>query len=111
MNSTTLQYKLYKIYLSAMFTAIILSVPLALILPLELSFENGLIENAKIIILLFGAVLILTSRADDAQFKWFQRLFASGLVLINLTRIKLGTGIFPAQNEIYKGSIRQHGGL
>ena len=95
MNSTTLQYKLYKIYLSAMFTAIILSVPLALILPLELSFENGLIENAQIVILLFGAVLILTSRADDAQFKWFQRLFASGLVLIILRELSWGRVFFP----------------
>lgn len=95
MNSTTLQYRLYKIYLSAMFTAIILSVPLALTLPLELSFENGLIENAQIVILLFGAVLILTSRAEDAQFKWFQRLFSSGLVLIVLRELSWGRVFFP----------------
>ena len=95
MNSTKLQCCIYKIYLGAMFAAIILSVPLALTLPLELSFENGLIENAQVVILLLGAVLILIPRAEDVQFKWFQRLFAAGLVLMTLRELSWGRVFFP----------------
>lgn len=92
MNSTKLQYR---IYLSVMFVAVLLSVPFAFILPLELSFENGLLENEQVVILILGAVLILVFRADDAQFKWFQRLFSAGLVLIALRELSWGRVFFP----------------
>ena len=77
-----------------MFVAVLLSVPLAFTLPLELSFENGLIENAQVVILLLGAVIVLVFRADDAQFKWFRRLFAAGLVLIALRELSWGRVFF-----------------
>lgn len=94
-----------------MLVAIILSVPLALTLPLELSFENGLIKNAQIVILLFGAVLILIFRAEAVQFKWFQRLCCVGACADNFARIELGTSIFSAKNEDDRTKFRQHSGL
>ena len=95
MKSTTLQYRMYKIYLSVMFAATILSVPLAFVLPVELSFENGVIENAQVVVLILAALLVLIFSSSDAQMKWFQRFFAAGLVLIALRELSWGRVFFP----------------
>lgn len=95
MNSTKLQYQMYKIYLCIMFVAVILSVPLAFVLPVELSFENGVIENAQVVILILAALLILNFPSPAAQMIWFQRFFAAGLVLMALRELSWGRVFFP----------------
>ena len=94
MNSKS-QYRMYKIYLSVMLVAVILSVPLAFVLPVELSFENELIENAQVIVLIFDALLILNSPSPAAQMIWFQRFFAAGLFLMALRELSWGRVFFP----------------
>lgn len=86
----------YKIYIKSALTAIILSVPLAFVLPVEWSFENGLIENAQIVVLLIGAILMLSVRS---KFKWFQRFFAAGLFLIAFRELSWGRVFFPVGME------------
>ena len=95
MNSTRLRYRLCKIYLAVMFGAVILSVPLAFILPVELSFENGVIENAQVAILILAALLMLIFPSPAAQMIWFQRFFAAGLVLMALRELSWGRVFFP----------------
>ena len=94
MNSK-LQYRMYKIYLSVMFGAVILSVPLAFVLPVELSFENGVIENAQVVILILAALLVLIFRSPAAQMIWFQRFFAAGLFLMAMRELSWGRVFFP----------------
>ncbi|MBR0261877.1 MAG: hypothetical protein IJQ85_08815 [Selenomonadaceae bacterium] len=89
---TPSQYRIYKIYVVIAFIAVISSVPLAFVLPVEWSFENGFIENAQVIILLVEAIWILTIRSP---MKWFQRFFA-GTCTDCFARIELGTSLFPA---------------
>ena len=95
MNFTEWQYRIYKIYLAVMVAAIILSIPLAFILPVEVSFENGLIENAQVVVLAVSATAILIFRSESAQMKWFQRLFAAGLFLMALRELSWGRVFFP----------------
>ena len=93
---TSSQYRIYKIYVVIAFIAVISSVPLAFVLPVEWSFENGFIENAQVIILLVEAIWILTIRSP---IKWFQRFFAAGLVLIALRELSWGRVFFPLKIE------------
>ena len=90
---TTLQYR---IYTGIAFVAVFLSVPLTFVLPVEWSFENGFIENAQVIILIVGAILILNIHSS---MKWFQRFFAAGLVLIALRELSWGRVFFPVAME------------
>ena len=99
MNSTKFQYRLYKIYLGAIFAAIILSVPLAFVLPVEISFENGFLENVQVVVLILSALLILIFQSDAAQMKWFQRFFAAGLFLTALRELSWGRVFFPVGME------------
>jgi len=98
MNVAKLQYRIYRIYLRMIFAAMILSIPLAFVLPVEWSFENNLIENAQVVILILGAVLILAFKSS-AQMKWFQRLFAAGLFLMTLRELSWGRVFFPIGME------------
>ncbi len=91
MNLTT-----YRTYIRSAFVAVILSVPLALVLPVEVSFENGIIENAQVIVLLAGAILMLRVRS---RMKWFQIFFAMGLVLMALRELSWGRVFFPIDFE------------
>ena len=86
----------YKVCVGLSFAAVILSVPLAFVLPVEWSFENGLIENAQVVVLLISAVFISNVRSE---MKWFQRLFAAGLVLIALRELSWGRVFFPIAME------------
>lgn len=86
----------YRTYIRSALVAIVLSVPLALILPVEISFENGLIENAQVIILLVGAILMLRVRS---RMKWFQIFFSMGLVLMALRELSWGRVFFPIDFE------------
>ena len=99
MNFTTLQYRIYKIYLSTAFAAVILSVPLALILPVEISFENAFLENAQVAVLIFAALLIIFFSNKNRQLKWFNRLFAMILTLIALRELSWGRVFFPIGRE------------
>ena len=89
---------LYGIYLGIIFAAMVLSVPLAFVLPVEWSFENGLIENAQVAVLILGAVLTLTIKSS-AQMKWFRRFFAAGLFLMALRELSWGRVFFPVDME------------
>ena len=95
MNLTTLQYKTY---VGVAFAAVISSVPLAFILPVEVSFENGLIENAQVIVLLISAVLMLNTKSP---MKWFRRFFAAGLILIAFRELSWGRVFFPIAMEAF----------
>lgn len=89
---TNLQYRIYKNYVKLMFVAVILSVPLAFVLPVECSFENGLIENAQVVILILATIWILNVRS---RIKWFQRFCAAGFVLMALRELSWGRVFFP----------------
>lgn len=93
MKFTTLQYK---IYVGPAFVGVILSVPLAFVLPVEWSFENELIENAQIAVLLGGIILILSVRSS---MKWFQRFFAAGFLLMIFRELSWGRVFFPVGTE------------
>lgn len=93
---TNLQYRIYKIYVKSAFVAVILSIPLAFVLPVEWSFENGLIENAQVVMLIIAAIFILSV---PSRLKWFQRLFAAGLVLMALRELSWGRVFFPVGME------------
>ena len=93
MNLTTLQYK---IFVAVAFIAEILSVPLAFVLPIELSFENGLIENAQIIILIIGTIWILSVRSP---LKWFKIFSSAGFLLIVFRELSWGRVFFPVDME------------
>ncbi len=99
MNSTKLQYRIYKIYLGALFAAIILSLPLVFVLPVEISFENGFLENTQVAVLILSALLILIFCSESAQMRWFQRLFAAGLFLMALRELSWGRVFFPLEVE------------
>ena len=90
---TTLQYRIYTRFA---LIAVVLSVPLAFVLPVEVSFENGLIENIQVIVLIVGAIWLLNIRSP---IKWFQRFCAAGLVLIALRELSWGRVFFPIDME------------
>lgn len=94
----TAQFRAYKIYVRIACAAVLFSVPLAFVLPVEISFENGLLENAQVVILL-GAAIFLLSWNSSAQMKWFQRLFVAGLVLMALRELSWGRVFFPIGME------------
>lgn len=93
---TNSQYHTYKIYVRLAFVATMLSVPLAFVLPVEWSFENGLIENMQIVVLILSAVFILSVRS---RMKWFQRFCAAGFVLMALRELSWGRVFFPIGME------------
>ncbi len=93
---TDSQYRTYKIYVSLALAAVIVSVPLAFVLPVEWSFENGLIENAQVVALIFAAIFILRVRRPAT---WLQRLFAAGFVLMALRELSWGRVFFPIGME------------
>ena len=93
---TPSQYRIYKIYVVLAFIAVILSIPLAFVLPVEWSFENGFIENAQVIILIARAIWILKIRSP---IKWFQRFYAAGMVLIALRELSWGRVFFLLEME------------
>ncbi len=86
----------YQIFTGFAFAAEILSVPLAFVLPVELSFENGLIENAQIVVLIVGALWVLNV---SSPLKWFQRFFAAGMFLIVFRELSWGRVFFPVSME------------
>lgn len=93
---STSQYRIYKFYVGIASAAVILSIPLAFVLPVECSFENGLIENTQVIVLLIEAIFILSVRSESA---WLKRFFAAGFVLIALRELSWGRVFFPTKTE------------
>ena len=68
--------KIDQIYQFSLMTGIIiliLSVPLSFVLSVSVSFENGLIENLQIIVLMFNGILnsTLVNQTSDRQIKAF----------------------------------------
>lgn len=82
----------YRICVVIAFVAVILSVPLSLVLPVEASFENGLIENAQVVILFVSVIFLLKVRLP---LKWFRRFFAAVFLLIALRELSWGRVFFP----------------
>ena len=99
MSSAYWQYRIYKFYVSVALVAVVLSVPVAFALPVEFSFENGLIENAQVVTLLGAAIVMLSVRAKNPQMAWLQRFFAAGLVLMALRELSWGRVFFPVGME------------
>ena len=99
MNPAYWQYRTYQIYVSVAFVGVLMSVPLAFVLPVEWSFENELIENAQVVTLLASAVVVLNVRPKSRQMIWFQRFFAAGLVLIAFRELSWGRVFFPTGME------------
>ena len=99
MNLKTLPYRIYKLYLGTAFAALILSVPLAFVLPVEISFENGFLENAQVVALILAALLIIFFASADAQLKSFNGLFAAFLILVALRELSWGRVFFPVDVE------------
>ena len=95
---STSQYRIYKFYVGIASAAVILSVPLAFVLPVEFSFENGLIENTQVIVLLIEAIFILSVRSESV---WLQRFLAAGFVLIVFRELSWGRVFFPIGMETY----------
>lgn len=93
---TELQYRIYKIYVRIAAFAVILSLPSAFVLPVEWSFENGLLENFQVIVLIIETALILCLRLNA---KWLQRFFAAGFILIALRELSWGRVFFPTGME------------
>ena len=93
---TDSQYRTYKNYVSLMSVAVVASVPLAFTLPVELSFENGLIENAQVVALFGAAIFILNARPRS---EWLQRFLAAGFVLMALRELSWGRVFFPIGME------------
>ena len=91
----------YRIYIRFALIAVVLSVPLAFVLPVEVSFENGLIENVQVIVLIVGAIWLSAVRLS---MKWFRRFCSAGLVLIALRELSWGRVFFPIEMEKY-GSV------
>lgn len=79
----------------------ILSLILSRILPVELSFENGLIENLQVIVLIAGAIfsLSLFFQTRDARLKWFQIFCAAAFLLVAFRELSWGRVFFPIAQE------------
>ena len=93
---TESQYRTYKIYVGLAFAAVLLSIPLAFVLPVQWSSENGIIENAQVVALIIAAVFILNAQP---RLPWFQRFCAAGLVLMALRELSWGRVFFPIGME------------
>lgn len=79
------------------FVLMVLSVPLALILPVELSFENGLIENLQVAVLIFGAAfnLKLCLESKVPQLKLFHGFCAALILFLVMRELSWGRVFFP----------------
>ena len=102
MNLTKLQYRIYKFYLGTTFAALILSVPLAFVVPPELTFENGVIENLQVVVLfLLAAVNIkFAISARNIQLKWYHVFCAILFFVFALRELSWGRVFFKVGEEI-----------
>ena len=68
----------YKIFLRAGILILILTVPLSFILLVSISFENGIIENFQVIVLIFAGIynLNLIRQSIDIEMEYFHVWFA-----------------------------------
>ena len=86
-----------KIGLAAMF----LSIPLAFVAPPEITFENHLIENLQVIILIFlAAVNVKFSLASKLQLKWYHIFCAILFFVFALRELSWGRVFFQIGTEI-----------
>lgn len=88
---------MYKIATVGGLAALILSVPLAMILPPSIAFENGLIENFQVILLLgtsiFSLRLMLSTR--DQGSKAFHIFCALLFILLAVRELSWGRVFYP----------------
>ncbi len=83
--------------------ALILGVPLASVVPPELAFENGVIENFQVALLILIALANLRwakISADNAQLRWFHIFCAMLMIVFALRELSWGrvffqTGVAP----------------
>ena len=83
---------MYKIATVGGFAALILSMPLAMILPPELAFENGLIENLQVIVLLgvsLCSIRLMCSTIDHSA-RSFNLFCALTFILLAVRELSWG---------------------
>ncbi len=90
-------------YLKINLALVALSFPLSFVLPPKVAFENGLIENLQVAVLLFSAALSfkLSLSAENSNSKWFHRFCAALMILFAMRELSYGrvffqTGAFPS---------------
>lgn len=78
------------------FAAVVLSVPLAFVLPPKVAFENGAIENAQVVILLALAAANVkwSLAAANIRQRWFHRFCAALTFLFALRELSWGRVFF-----------------
>jgi len=83
-------------YLKINLALIALSVPLSFLLPQSLAFENGVIENLQVAVLIFSAALNLkwSLKAENFSAKWFHRFCAALIFLFALRELSYGRVFF-----------------
>ncbi|MBR1858895.1 MAG: hypothetical protein IJ797_05325 [Selenomonadaceae bacterium] len=91
----------YKMSTCASLALLILAVPLSFILPVSASFENGLLENLQIVVILFGSCynLFLAARTFDRQIKYFHLWCAALLVFLVFRELSWGRVFYQIDME------------
>ncbi len=75
--------------------ALILSVPLAFVLPPALAFENGVIENSQVaVLILFAAANFRLAAASSSRLRWFHVFCAMLGILFAFRELSWGRVFF-----------------
>ena len=92
---------IYRLSLTIGAAILILAWPLSFILPVSISFENGLLENLQIIILLLGSIynLILIRQSSDRQIEYFHIWCAVFMVFMAFRELSWGRVFYPIGME------------
>ncbi len=95
-------------YLKINLMLIALSVPLSFVIPPRFAFENNLIENLQVAVLVFSALLNFkwSLSAKNSNAKWFHRFCAALLLLFAIRELSYGrvffqTGELPSGEPIF----------
>ncbi len=79
------------------FAAILLSFPLAFVLPVEISFENAVLENIQVIVLIATTILnlLLCGKGMERDVKFFHVSIAGIALLLVMRELSWGRVFFP----------------
>ena len=80
---------------------LILAVPLSFLLPVSISFENGLLENLQVVVLIFSGLynLFLTNYTTDKQIKAFNIWCAALSILLACRELSWGRVFYQMRME------------
>lgn len=92
---------IYKLSIFLGIAILVVAWPLAFILPVSVSFENGPIENLQVIVLLLGGIynVILTKRSVDRQIESFHIWCAALLAFMAVRELSWGRVFYPIAME------------